>query len=82
MMVSQQIALWADKLRDVAAWGLRNSKIVQDNLPADEVMEVQWFLEKNLPTEISPGHDLQIPVAFRAWHTQQPAFFDGIVSDA
>jgi ADP-ribose pyrophosphatase YjhB (NUDIX family) len=216
MMVSQQIALWADKLRDIAAWGLRNSKIVHDKeryravqdtsmammalatgesidsleplrakvfskvtpvtiggaavinsdgeillirrfddgkwampsgalevgetpaqgaaretleetgvlvkatrligifdsrfsgrttahhiymilflceptsdnlhhaltLPADEVVEVQWFLEENLPTEISPGHDLQIPVAFRAWHTPQPAFFDGIVSNA
>jgi ADP-ribose pyrophosphatase YjhB (NUDIX family) len=44
----------------------------------DEVVEVQWFLEKNLPTEISAGHDIQIPVGFQAWHTPQPAFFDGM----
>jgi hypothetical protein len=30
MTVSQQIALWADKLRDVAAWGIRNATIDPD----------------------------------------------------
>ena len=51
-------------------------------LHTDEVVEVKWFPEENLPLEISPGHDVQIPIAYRAWHTQQPAFFDdGIVED-
>ena len=46
-------------------------------LHTDEVVEVQWFLEGDLPSEISPGHDIQIPLAFQARHTSQPAYFDG-----
>jgi len=48
-----------------------------EDLSTSEVIDVQWFHEENLPTEISPGHDIQIPIAFQTWHTQQPAYFDG-----
>ena len=47
-----------------------------DSSHTDEVLDVRWFSEGKLPSEISPGHDVQIPIAYRVWHSQQLAFFD------
>ena len=43
---------------------------------ADEVLDVAWFAEDALPAEVDPGHVGRIPVAFRVWRGEAPAFFD------
>ncbi len=43
---------------------------------AHEVLDVRWFAEDALPGDIDPGHVSRIPVAFRVWHGEAPAFFD------
>ncbi|MFP4344938.1 MAG: NUDIX hydrolase N-terminal domain-containing protein [Anaerolineales bacterium] len=42
-----------------------------------EVLDVRWFPEAALPGDLDPGHVTRIPTAFRAWHQEGPAFFDG-----
>jgi len=44
---------------------------------ANEVLEVGWFSENGLPEDIDPGHVSRIPQAFRVWHGDHRAFFDG-----
>lgn len=44
---------------------------------AHEVLDVGWFPEDGLPEDIDPGHVSRIPEAFRAWHGDSRAFFDG-----
>ena len=48
----------------------------KDRPHTDEVLEVQWFPEDDLPPELSPGMDLQISVAYRVWRSHELAFFD------
>ena len=43
---------------------------------AHEVQAIRWFAEENLPDDFSPGHASRIPVAFRVWRGDTPAFFD------
>jgi ADP-ribose pyrophosphatase YjhB (NUDIX family) len=44
---------------------------------AIEVLDVAWFAEDGLPEDLDPGHKTRIPQAFRAWHGDSRAFFDG-----
>jgi len=44
---------------------------------ANEVTDVGWFPESRLPEDIEGGHALRIPQAFRVWHGDTRAFFDG-----
>jgi ADP-ribose pyrophosphatase YjhB (NUDIX family) len=43
---------------------------------AHEVLDVCWFAENALPTDIDPGHVSRIPEAFRVWHGDTRPFFD------
>ena len=43
---------------------------------AVETLEVGWFTESNLPSDLDPGHKTRIPEAFRVWHGDHRAFFD------
>jgi ADP-ribose pyrophosphatase YjhB (NUDIX family) len=45
---------------------------------AFEVLDVDWFPEDSLPKTIDPGHVTRIPQAFRVWHGDPRAFFDGV----
>jgi ADP-ribose pyrophosphatase YjhB (NUDIX family) len=45
---------------------------------AFEVLDVRWFPEDGLPTDIDPGHVTRIPEAYRVWHGDNRAFFDGV----
>jgi ADP-ribose pyrophosphatase YjhB (NUDIX family) len=42
----------------------------------DEVLDMQWFAEEELPEVIDPGHRSRIPLAYAAWRGEQSAFFD------
>jgi hypothetical protein len=44
---------------------------------AFEVLDVSWFAEDALPVDLDPGHVSRIPEAFRAWHGDSRAYFDG-----
>lgn len=44
----------------------------------NEVLDVGWFSEADLPDKIDPGHISRIPEAFRVWRGDQRAFFDRI----
>lgn len=45
---------------------------------AFEVLDADWFPEDGLPDVIDPGHVTRIPEAFRVWHGDRRAFFDGV----
>lgn len=45
---------------------------------ANEVLQTHWFSETELPPDLDPGHITRIPVAFRVWRGESPAFFDGL----
>ena len=47
-----------------------------------ETLDARWFPEKALPQAIDPGHRSRIPEAFRVWHGDHRAFFDGSPFDA
>ncbi len=42
-----------------------------------EVLDARWFSEQALPADLDPGHKSRLPQAFRAWHGDSRAFFDG-----
>jgi 8-oxo-dGTP pyrophosphatase MutT (NUDIX family) len=42
-----------------------------------EVLDAHWFVEQELPPGLDPGHASRIPHAFRAWHGDTRAYFDG-----
>jgi 8-oxo-dGTP pyrophosphatase MutT (NUDIX family) len=41
-----------------------------------EVLDVGWFAEDNLPTEMEPGHVSRIPEAYRIWRGEKRPYFD------
>ncbi len=43
---------------------------------AHETVDKRWFAEAELPTAIDPNHAARIPIAFRVWRGESPAFFD------
>ncbi|HSM56218.1 MAG TPA: NUDIX hydrolase N-terminal domain-containing protein [Candidatus Sulfomarinibacteraceae bacterium] len=43
---------------------------------ANEVLEVGWFEENQLPDDLDPGHVTRIPEAYRVWYGDQRAHFD------
>ena len=45
---------------------------------AQEVLEIDWFAEHELPEKLDPGHVSRIPEAFRVWHGDTRAFFDRV----
>jgi ADP-ribose pyrophosphatase YjhB (NUDIX family) len=45
---------------------------------AQETLGVGWFPEHTLLADIDPGHESRLPLAFRAWHGESRAFFDGV----
>jgi 8-oxo-dGTP pyrophosphatase MutT (NUDIX family) len=44
---------------------------------AVEILDKGWFLEDCLPEDMDPGHASRIPEAYRVWHGDGRAFFDG-----
>jgi len=45
---------------------------------AIEVLDTGWFPEDGLPEDMDPGHRSRIPEAFRVWHGDSRASFDGV----
>ncbi|MCS6828210.1 MAG: NUDIX hydrolase N-terminal domain-containing protein [Caldilinea sp.] len=43
---------------------------------AHEVLDVGWFREAELPTDLDPGHVTRIPYAFKVWRGEAPAHLD------
>lgn len=43
---------------------------------AHETLETRWFAEDELPDELSSGHAIRIPYAFRFWRGEVGAFWD------
>jgi ADP-ribose pyrophosphatase YjhB (NUDIX family) len=41
-----------------------------------EVLEIAWFDEDELPAEMDPGHASRLPEAFRVWRGDPRPFFD------
>ncbi len=41
-----------------------------------EVLDKHWFAEHELPANIDPGHVTRIPLVFRFWRGEIPAYFD------
>lgn len=50
-------------------------------LHANEVLDVGWFPEDELPEDMDAGHVSRIPEAFRVWHGDGRVFFDGTRPD-
>lgn len=48
----------------------------QEPSHANEILDVRWFAQAELPDTIDPGHVSRIPEAFRVWSGDQRAFFD------
>ncbi|HMR67267.1 MAG TPA: NUDIX hydrolase N-terminal domain-containing protein [Anaerolineae bacterium] len=48
----------------------------QEPSHANEILDVRWFAQAELPDTIDPGHISRIPEAFRIWSGDQRAFFD------
>jgi 8-oxo-dGTP pyrophosphatase MutT (NUDIX family) len=42
----------------------------------NEVLDVRWFPEHGLPSDMDPGHVPCIPHVYRVWHGDGRAFFD------
>jgi len=58
-----------------------NHREIERPSHAHEVLDVGWFPEDGLPEDIDPGHVSRIPEAFRVWHGDGRAFFDGAKFD-
>lgn len=43
---------------------------------ANEVRQLAWFAEADLPVDLDPGHATRIPIAFQVWRGERPAYFD------
>ncbi len=43
---------------------------------AQEVLDVRWFAEDELPADMDPGHVTRVGEAFRIWHGDHRAYFD------
>lgn len=43
----------------------------------DEIREIGWFAEDELPADLDPGHVSRIPEAFRIYRGEGSAYFDG-----
>jgi 8-oxo-dGTP pyrophosphatase MutT (NUDIX family) len=41
-----------------------------------ETLDIRWFSEESLPSNIDPGHVSRIPEAFRVWHGDNRPYFD------
>jgi ADP-ribose pyrophosphatase YjhB (NUDIX family) len=54
-----------------------NQEQVEEPSHAVEILDRGWFLEDGLPEDMDPGHASRIPEAFRVWHGDDRAFFDG-----
>ena len=54
-----------------------NQEQVEEPSHAFEILDRGWFSEDCLPEDIDPGHVSRIPEAFRVWHGDGRAFFDG-----
>jgi 8-oxo-dGTP pyrophosphatase MutT (NUDIX family) len=45
---------------------------------ANEVRQLAWFAEADLPVDVDPGHAIRIPIAFQVWRGERLAYFDQI----
>jgi hypothetical protein len=59
-----------------------NRGVAEGPVHDHETLDARWFPEKALPQAIDPGHRSRIPEAFRVWHGDRRAFFDGSQFDA
>jgi hypothetical protein len=92
MTPAEQLALWADRLRDMAATGLKysqniykftflcrpldGSQVVETPSHAIETLEIGWFAEDALPDDLFTGHIWRIQDAYRIWRAEPKAHFD------
>jgi ADP-ribose pyrophosphatase YjhB (NUDIX family) len=55
-----------------------NSTTASTPTHAHESLDMGWFSEDQLPApeDIDPGHLTRLPLAFQAWKTGSPAYFD------
>jgi ADP-ribose pyrophosphatase YjhB (NUDIX family) len=53
-----------------------NDKKTNGPTTPQEVQDIGWFIEDNLPTNIDPGHISKIPEAFRVWKGDKCPIFD------
>ncbi len=44
---------------------------------ANEVLDIGWFSENELPENLDPGHVSRIPHAFGVWRGEKRPFYDG-----
>jgi ADP-ribose pyrophosphatase YjhB (NUDIX family) len=56
---------------------LNQGQAAQAPSHAAEVLDAQWFAEDALPPDIDPGHVVRIAAAYRTWHGECRAYFDG-----
>ena len=54
-----------------------NKQVWETPTHALEVLDVGWFSKGELPVAMDPGHVTRIPEAYRVWHGDRRAFFDG-----
>jgi ADP-ribose pyrophosphatase YjhB (NUDIX family) len=43
---------------------------------AAEVLDVRWFAEQDLPTDLDPAHASRLPEVYRVWRGDGRAYFD------
>lgn len=55
---------------------LDNSRRVDPPPHVEEVLDIGWFQEGTLPSDLDPGHISRIPEAFRVWQGDGRAYFD------
>ena len=55
---------------------LADGQIVAPPSHPQEVLDMGWFDEHNLPAELDPGHIVRIPEAYRVWRGDTTAYFD------
>jgi ADP-ribose pyrophosphatase YjhB (NUDIX family) len=48
---------------------------------ANEVQDVRWFAEDDLPPDLDPGHVSPISEAYRVWHGDRSPFYDPMTEE-
>jgi hypothetical protein len=91
MTPAEQLAHWADRLRDLAGAGLKYAGNIftflcraldEGAAPREapshalETAELGWFGERELPDNLFIGHVRRIADAFRMWRGEPAAHFD------
>ncbi len=49
---------------------------------ANEILDIAWFAENDLPADIDPGHSSRIPYALAVWRGEKRPYFDHVHGNA